>query len=498
MNIFKRSMVSVIRQPIKFSSFLLIVILLSTLSAGSMIVHQAIERTDQRLRNQMPAIVNVGLDTVRIIEETGYFPNFTSVSADVLRSLGQSEYVKHFDYSIDMRWGVTAADLVPWLDVNFPHVFGSDFHEELGVNLWVEGVHHQHFLDVRADFLELVDGRSLEGEDFVKTEGATPVLISQDFATTNNLGLGSEFSTQVVVFEMIDLGTNMIENLDAPPLIEADFPLVVVGIFDPIFPNYPTEMDIDDQFVANRWQATMKNRIFVPSYLAEEMFLARSVLEAAGNEEIWIQNFFVLEDPDYFDDFSNLVRNLDGEWIVNDFSSGFRNISSAMSQLQKIANGVLVGATLATVTVTALIVLFLLKERTYEIGIYLALGEKKQRISMQMLTELLPLVIIGMTVALFVGLWLSTALSSDMLLNHMTEYGNHFLEMEIGTPIEYFGYRFELNQEEMLEAFNISLEWTTILIFYGTGLITTVIATIIPIYYTVKNTPLKLLQSEFD
>jgi len=495
MKILKRSLIAVIRQPVKSSIFLLIVILLSALSAGSIIVHQAIISTDQVLRKQMPAIVNVSLDSLKFYEETGEWPFFTSVPPDTIRYLGQSELVRLYDYSIDMRWGVTASGFVPWLDPDFPHIFGMDYHEKLGVNLWIEGVSNAEFIDVRSAFVELIAGRSFEANELEDRSEITPVIVSQGFATTNNLSIGSEFSAQVVVFDRIDLGTNMIENFDEPPLIEVDFPLVIIGIFEPILPNFPENMELDDQFVANRWQSVMKNRFFVPSYLAEEMFQARSTVDSPGNESIWIQNFFWLEDPDYFDDFSNLVSSLGGEWIVNDFSSGFRNISSAMRQLQDIANGILTGATIMTVTVIVLAVLLFLKERKQEIGIYLALGEAKNRISFQMLLELLPLILIGMTLALFIGLWISNILSNIMIINHIAEYGNHFLELDAGIPLEYFGYRFELNQAEMLEAFSITLDTTIILAFYGLGLFTTILATIIPISYAVKNAPLELLKS---
>lgn len=493
MKILRRSMITVIRQPIKFSLFLSIVVLLSALTAGSIIVHQAIGSTDQQLRNQMPAVVTVGLDSVRILEETGEFPHFASVPPSVVRYLGQSEYVRLYDYAFDIRWGVTAYGLTSWQDDNFPGGFGGDYNEHLGLNLRVEGVNHLDFLEVRSSFLELVEGRGFEADELANSNAVTPVIISQGLADANNFSIGTEFSAQVVMFEQIDLGSVMIDNLDVPPLTDENFPLVVIGIFEPIFSNHPEEMDMQDTFQTNRWQAIMQNRIFVPGHLAEEMYEARSVVDAPGNENIWIQNFFWLEDPDYFDDFSKLVADLEGEWIVNDFSSGFRSISFAMEQLREIANGILIGAMIMTTTVIVLVVQLMLKERKREIGIYLALGEARKRIACQMLMELLPLVLIGMTLALFVGLAVSNTLSNTMLMNHLAEHGNRFLELDVGTSLEWFGYRFELNQAEMIEAFNISLGTTTILIFYGIGLITTVISTIIPVSYTVKNAPLKLL-----
>jgi len=490
MGFLKRSLISICRQPVKSGIFFLLIVILSMLSAGSIFVRQAIINTDQNLRNLMPAVSTIVQDAEVVNEEVA----FAVLSPDVIREVGALPQVRTFDYAIDMRWGVSAEGLNPWDNPDFmASPMSWDYSEEMGVHLMVEGVSNPEFLEIREGFLNLVSGRGFDESELIAEAMANPAVIATGLAQANGLEVGDIFDVQVIVSDYLELadGSRTIDH-DAPPLFIENFSLEVVGIFDPLFPILPDDATFDEAFQLDRVQYRMHHRIFVPNVLAEKMFNVRMQGEMEP-DEIFFQNFFILNDLLEFAEFSQAVQNLPGDWLAADFSSGFRDISAAMVNVADVADLIFLVATGATLILTALLVLLFLHDRKHEIGIYLALGENKRKIISQMILELVPLAVLGMTLALFAGNVFANELSQTMLQQNLIQEQSAFLDLEAQHQLESFGYRFELSHEEMLANYEISLERKSIALFYAFGLGVVLVATVVPIVFTVQKNPKRLL-----
>ena len=498
MKLLKRSLISVCRKPVKSCIFLTLVIVLGVLSASGILVRQAIVTTDQNLRRRMPAISTImqfidETERIAIYEQTGEWAPFEVLSPDLIHQVGTFPQVRLFDYAVTIQRGVTIAGFNLWDDPDFFFTLSHDYDEDLGVHVSVEGVSHAGFLDVRDQFIKLTSGRSFEEQDFIASHSPYPVLIASGFAQDNGLEVGSIFETQVVVFYETSIpNIPIIEHRDKPPVIEETFILEVIGIFDHIFPTLPVDADFDDVLQAHVFQSVMQHRLFLPNFVVERMFEARVVSKMLP-DAIFINNFFLLYDPLDFEAFALEVEKLPGSWRAADFSSGFRGISTTMENMKDIADFIFLGATGATLLVTLLLVLLFLNDRKHEIGIYLALGEKRARIILQIILELMPLAMIGITIALFLGNILATELSREFLRQSLEQERTEFLISDDSNTLEYFGYRFELQPEEMLESYEIGLDFQVILFFYTIGFGTIFIAILIPIWYTTNIAPKKIL-----
>jgi len=494
MNLIKRSLISIYRQPIKSGTFFFVVLLLSMLASGAILVQQAIITTDQNLRMRMPSVSTVIQDSNAIYEQTGAFPEHEIISPDIIRQIGEFPQVRDFDYSIDMRWGVTARGMLPWENPNMPFQMGWDYDEELGVNLHIEGTNNPNFLEIRDQFVELVHGRSFSVEDLEVNETMEfyPVLVSTGFSEANNLNIDSTFEVQVVVFPLVTVGDGYAEDRSQPPLAETIFPLQVIGIFEPSVSELPENADIDELFQMDRLLARMQYRIYVPNFVAELMFEARAIGHI-NQGEIFFQNLFLLHDPMDFNEFALEVENLEGAWRATDFSSGFRDISASMDNMREIARFILIMAVGATLLIIGLVILLLLHNRKYEIGVYLALGEKKNRIVSQLFIEMIPLAVIGITLALFSSYMISNGLSQEMLRQQMLEQQNEISISHDLNPLEFLGYRFELTHEEMLANFEIGLDINSIILFYFGGLGMIFMSIALPILHTININPKDLL-----
>ena len=193
-----------------------------------------------------------------------------------------------------------------------------------------------------------------------------------------------------------------------------------------------------------------------------------------------------------FEIFENRIENLPGNWRAVDYSRGFNGILISMDNMLEIADFILLMSMIAILLLVSLTVLLFLYDRKHEIGVYLALGEYKKRIIWQILVELTSITIVAMTLALFVGNILASNLSHEMLRYDLANpsLNNRIDEIHL---LEELGYRFELTHEEMLEAYEVSLDFKTVLYFYVIGLGMVSLSTIVPIIRIVSLNPKKVL-----
>ena len=139
-----------------------------------------------------------------------------------------------------------------------------------------------------------------------------------------------------------------------------------------------------------------------------------------------------------------------------------------------------------------------LKERRQEMGIYLALGEKKTNIICQILFEVLTIALIGISIAIFMGDTLATTISRQLLHAELTRpveldpLADHGGEIWIENWQD-LGFDNNLSVEEMLAAFDTSLNFQTIGLVFTVGFGTVMISTVVPIVYVLKLEPKKLL-----
>ena len=495
MTLFERSFLSLIRQPVKALIFFMLVFVLSVLIAGTILVHHAILNMDQNLRRRMPAIATVEFNfdfeqALEIYNETGEWPNleFDLLTPEVIHEIGLLPQVRMFDYSIDLHFGVTGSGLTFWQDPEWQTPFFR-YDQDLGVEFLVQGVSTPHFLDAREGFVELIEGRSFSEDELNSIQTNFPVLITFDFAKANEFNIGSLFDVQVVVFDRIEDGGGNVEDRSKPPLVEEIFTLEVIGIINPILPNLAEDATVNEMINAaiNRSQAN--HRIYVPRVLAEIMFDIRTT---HSQNDILFQNFFLLNDPLEFEDFAREVEKLPGNWRAVDFSRGFSDISTAMTSLQEVVVVTFTIVIGGIILATSLLVLLFLYDRKHEIGVYLALGEKKIKIFLQIVLELISLTLLGMTLALFVGIKLTDSVSREMLRQSLATptQANVIEESHL---LEEIGYRFELTHEEMLANYEIRLDINTILIFYTVGVGTILVSIVFPLFKIVRLSPKKVL-----
>jgi len=523
MKIFRRAITSILRQSGKTIILLLLVFILGTTIAGAISVESAISNTHTNLRANMPAVVTTFFDfntfntTIdwNTVEDGALPPSWARerVTAEHVHLLSALDYVETYDYVI--RDSFLAFDLQGYVPEALSwHQWEREFDRFIifgGSN--VDPVHIQN------EMITLTQGRAFE--EIELSMGTTPnrsvAIISEALANENNLSIGSTFILPRIInyphtFDDYRLGDSLLEeNIYA--IIEMEFE--IIGLFD--LPDRITIPQNEDEINEIHNQKNRLNTIYVPSWSLEELNrqerVARlSVMDSVDFEvdshldqgihesrDREVMPVFVLTDPMIFEDFRVVATDLlPPFYSVVDMSGSFSNIATSMETLQEIANWVLYASIGATLLILSLLITLFLRDRRYEIGIYLALGEKKGKIVFQILLEVMATALVGITLAVFTGSMISNVMSRSMLENELIAQQENQTDMiwfdpgaiafqDIGIP------RRNMTPEQMLEAFDVSLSIETVGIFYLIGLGAVTLSTMIPVIYVVKLKPKEVL-----
>ena len=510
MNFFKRATTSIIRRPGKTVILLLLVFILGSVIAGAISVEGAISNTDANLRRNMQPIVSIDFDWMAFdnsidwatvdheVEDPWNAREF--LTAAHVREIGALSYVDFYDYMI--RAGFETFELQEYIGGGFIHGMEGRPHWQQ-----VQGTSRPNMVQIEEGIIELIHGNSFSDGDFIAGGERVSTLISETFANHNNLSIGSVFELSSFIplptlDDSIMWGPEMYEEENLYAVITMEFE--VIGLFD-------IPADNIEQHGQEYWDRMRNlNIMYLPNWAIEDFqrrtaAAQRSAWDAAGldmpswmnmdeDREVSVTPLFVIENPAYIEDFRAAGENLLPEfYIFEDMSSAFDDIASSMETMQTIANWILYVSIGATLLILSLLITLFLRDRRYEMGVYLALGEKKGKIVTQILMEVLVTSFVAITLSVFVGNIISSTVSRNMLMNElMAETNDDHIHRwgifeQIGIPTN------NLSVDEMMEQFDVSLTAPTIGLFYVIGLGAVVLSTIAPVMYVVTLNPKKVL-----
>ena len=504
MNHIKRGFTSITRRPGKSIILLFLVFILGTVIAGALAVDGAITNTDANLRRNMRPLITFEFDwegfSQAADEEDIFAGRVTPLPVETIRQIGSLPYVTEFNYS--HQTSVISFDLS---DYHIPHFEDVRWSTEwIGFSL--TGSSQPELMDVREGTIELIDGRMFTEAEI--TSGAPVAVIFRGLAEANDLGIGSTLPVSSTVFnlEYGSWSAPTAEDIFATK----DLELEIIGIFDINRRDIEQLADFDAHQEWNRIQM-LAGRIYTPNQLAMETHAfyteQRHLMVEANDLPVWflanerLRAFILLDDPFDLEAFRASAEPLLPDfWTLLDLTDTFDAISTSMTTLQDIAAMILWMAILGSLTVLSLLILLFLRDRRYEVGVYLALGEKKVKIVIQIVLEVVTTALVGIVLAMFVGNMISNQLSRNMLQTELTTLteptnwgaamfvdGNDLRSRWGGLGVE------ELSLDEMMEAFDVSLDLETTLIFYGIGILVVTLSTILPVLYITRLNPKKVL-----
>jgi putative ABC transport system permease protein len=390
----------------------------------------------------------------------------------------------------------------------------DDFFDWSHMNL--RGTSETELIQVREGALDIVEGRTFSDEELLTPQEVSPAIVSRYFAELNHLSIDSTFTLSSLIqlpHPDGDVWDPEWYGSDESIFAEEDFEFQVIGIFDI---NEQLEPEDEHDFEGEMRMSSLSNTIHIPNITAETIqnFEREKIqemiatldnpddawLDLAEEEDVQVESVMMLNDPLEIEQFRAAAEPMLPEfWEISDLTDSFDDISSSMSTLQDIAGWVLWVSVGATLLILSLLITLFLRDRRYEMGVYLALGEKKTKIISQVLIEVVVTAFVGVTLAIFTGNIISGTMSRMMLQNELaveqsdTFAGRGFV-MGGGSSLDDMGFvQPELSIDQMLETFEISLDVQTIGLFYIVGLGAVILSTVVPVLYVVTLNPKKVL-----
>ena len=534
MNILKRAYLNVIRNLGKSSVFLLIVFLLGTLLSAGISVRNAIYQTDANLWETLPAIATLAWEG----HEFGYFDGtaarFEFPTTDMIEDVGALSYVRDYDFvsrsSLKSRYleGVTPQfeQLIPddIVQANPELIseleFSSRTLREQGAyveTIGTTGINSLYPTDLQAGLISLVAGRFMTQAEL--DDGLPVAVVPRLFAEHNNLHIGSTIILENVAHDvelMIAEGLDLFFlywHLDDFILASQVIEFEVIGIFDVNHEMF----HIGDERVPMlaSFLADFHNSIYIPHRHQEE--IARYILPFHFDDNstdlgltmehpLILQPTFLLNNPRDLVAFSEAASEIIPEnWRVHGLTATFGLITNSMDTMLGISNLIFFGAVVSTVVVLSLLISLFLRDRKYEIGIYLALGESRGKILCQIFIEVFSISLVAITLALFAGDVLSSGISRQMLEQDLIRQeqalqdefpDSGFLDFGFSDVITFELMFFDsgpMSVEEMMAAYDTSLDVASIVLFFSVQIVAISLSIVIPSLYIWRLEPKEIL-----
>ena len=212
-------------------------------------------------------------------------------------------------------------------------------------------------IDFKSEVLKLEKGRHIEENDNNK------IMIHEKFAELNNVNLGDKIklSQEDKTLELEVVGIYSGEKTNTFNGLSSDF------IENTVYTDYKSSQELSN-LIAN-------NKVTSVEY--------------------------GVEDPTKLDDVIKDVENLGiNNLMVSKSNKNYELVTSSVESITKITNMIRIGSVVVGVVILSLILMFWVRERTYEIGILLSLGISKVNLVLQFIVEVILVTIFGLMIAL--------------------------------------------------------------------------------------------------
>ena len=193
MNFFKRGLISIVRRPGKTAILLVLILVLSNIIAGAISVKNALINTEDAFLEKMGVEVTIQYDWETIYKDPVGEVTLPSITADMVEKIGQSEYVKYYDYSI-----------MQYLEARGVKNYYSEYPYE-GENGWfpLTGGQSTTLRDAESGDITIKEGRIYTQEEI--DSGKPVLLISDKVAQLNALNVGSTVTILKTLYENSDI-----------------------------------------------------------------------------------------------------------------------------------------------------------------------------------------------------------------------------------------------------------------------------------------------------
>lgn len=484
MNYMKRAWLSVTRKRGKSAILFAVILILGNVIAGAIAVNQSTQNVEKQIKNQLGSLATIDIDYEALMansEGGASMEEIQPLPEELIKQIGERSEVKQYDYLREAS--IAVENLKPY---RFSRQEDDDNVMIVGGMLsliHLAGTNLLKPLDFEEGTVNLTQGRFFTEEE--QRTGKRVGLISEELAQENGLAVGD---TMVLDGQFIDYSSG-----EEPEKQKGnDYPIEIVGIFKNT--NLEKANEKNDNSSSSFFDDSPFNRIYMPNdavktIVEEERTGQQAAFPATdpGSDEDFFTPQFILNQPEDAEQFKQEVTPLlPNGYKVNASTDEYDRVGTSMNRLSQISSYVVVIAVIASLIIISLIIVLFTRDRKYELGIYLSLGERRKYVFAQIVIELLLIGISAMLISLVTGNMLGKMVSESLLASSMLEANQAGMEQFfVGAP--------KIDQATINEAFRVQYTLSYVIAFLATGIVTILLSAVVPLLYILRLNPKKIM-----
>lgn len=368
MRVIKHAFLSLIRKPTKAIMIFAILFVVYALVFTGIIIQNSVKSSKEYVRKELGAVVEMRADYTRAINENlsnEEGAEKLALSISLAKEIAKDPKVKALYYdtyagavnndlqsAINLDTGSSGDSVVVTSTTVTTSADGSSG-ESQEVNFTLLGSNADTPLEFADGTLKITQGRVRNETD----KGKDTLLISEEFATKNNLSVG----------DMLDL----ISMAD-----QQTYPFEIIGIY-----SGSSEFMVDDMLTSLESARKMSGKEGEMVNAASIKFLLEDSLEVKS----FIKQYENRMPNDYISLYSN--------------DSQYKTLTKPLDIVQTIISILLVIVFIAGVIIMLAIITMFVRDRRFEIGLLLSSGEEKLKILFQFILEILVISVIAFGIA---------------------------------------------------------------------------------------------------
>ena len=344
MSIFNRAYLYIIRKKVRSSILFLIVTLISFFLLSGSVLNTTVNNISKNLYKD----VNFGFN----IESTD--KSNKEIEKDTLKKIEELKGISTKNYIFSKPVVVEGKKVV---QENQNITLNDEMKNKSNLVMMNGITASKSNIDFKSEVLKLEKGRHIEENDKNK------IMIHEKFAELNNVNLGDKIklSQEGKILELEIVGIYSGDKTNTFNGLSSDF------IENTVYTDYKSSQELSN-LIAN-------NKVTSVEY--------------------------GVEDPTKLDDVIKAVENLGiNNLMVSKSNKNYELVTSSVESITKITNMIRIGSVVVGVVILSLILMFWVRERTYEIGILLSLGTSKVNLVLQFIVEVILVTIFALMIAL--------------------------------------------------------------------------------------------------
>ena len=344
MSIFNRAYLYIIRKKVRSSILFLIVTLISFFLLSGSVLNTTVNNISKNLYKD----VNFGFN-IESVDKSN-----KEIEKDTLKKIEELKGITTKNYIFSKPVNVEGKKVV---QENQNITLNDEIKNNSNLVMLNGITASKSNIDFKSEVLKLEKGRHIEENDKNK------IMIHEKFAQLNNVNLGDKIklSQEGKTLELEVVGIYSGEKTNTFNGLSSDF------IENTVYTDYKSSQELSN-LIAN-------NKVTSVEY--------------------------GVDDPTKLDDVIKAVENLGiNNLMVSKSNKNYELVTSSVESIAKITNMIRIGSVVVGVVILSLILMFLVRERTYEIGILLSLGTSKVNLVLQFIVEVILVTIFGLMIAL--------------------------------------------------------------------------------------------------